>query len=605
MRRQVLVHARYAPTSTRASQRGRPTDARRPRLVARVAFRADGTALRHRRRPRARRHRAHGGPRVRAGPRGGGACSAATATGRRRSWSGATRAPRASGSRTRSSPASARRAATSSSPASSPPRRSRSSRPTSGASSGVVISASHNPPEYNGIKFFAANGIKLSDELEDEIEAALARRRARPRSPAVGPCRSGDARERYLEHLVDAAEAPLDGMTRRRRLRERRGVRAGAGAAAAAGRRRARDQRRARRHEHQRRLRRAAPRGRGGRGRAAGRRRRRRRTTATPTARCSPTPRARSSTATRCWRRARSRCSDAGRLAGNTVVTTVMANLGFHHAMREAGIEVVASKVGDRYVLEEMLRTGAVLGGEQSGHVIFREHATTGDGLLTAVRFLSLAAQRGSTVRELARVMRRYPQVLMNVEVRRPGGAGRGRRGLGGRARRPRRAGRRGPRAGARLGHRAARARDGRGRDRGPSRDADTRSDRRGSVRVARRRLSRRRASGRSAGTSLLGSASMCGIVGYVGPDEALPIIIEGSAGSSTAGTTRRASPSLDGELARGEARRQARRARGGARGRRATRPGTVGMGHTRWATHGAPTDRNAHPHLDCTAASP
>ena len=83
---------------------------------------------------------------------------------------------------------------------------------------------------------------------------------------------------------------------------------------------------------------------------------------------------------------------DAGRLAGDTVVTTVMANLGFHHAMREAGIEVVASKVGDRYVLEEMLRTGAVLGGEQSGHVIFREQATTGDGLLTAVRFLSLAA---------------------------------------------------------------------------------------------------------------------------------------------------------------------------------------------------------------------
>ena len=77
------------------------------------------------------------------------------------------------------------------------------------------------------------------------------------------------------------------------------------------------------------------------------------------------------------------------------MVTTVMANLGFHRAMRDAGIDVVATQVGDRYVLEEMLRSGAVLGGEQSGHVIFREQATTGDGLLTAVRFLSLAAVRG------------------------------------------------------------------------------------------------------------------------------------------------------------------------------------------------------------------
>jgi phosphoglucosamine mutase len=108
---------------------------------------------------------------------------------------------------------------------------------------------------------------------------------------------------------------------------------------------------------------------------------------------------------------------DRGELRGNTVVTTVMANLGFHHAMREAGIDIVSSKVGDRYVLEEMLRTGAVLGGEQSGHVIFRDRASTGDGLLTAARFLSLAASSGRSVRELASVMRRYPQRLINVDV--------------------------------------------------------------------------------------------------------------------------------------------------------------------------------------------
>jgi phosphoglucosamine mutase len=109
---------------------------------------------------------------------------------------------------------------------------------------------------------------------------------------------------------------------------------------------------------------------------------------------------------------------DAGRLAGNTVVTTVMANLGFRKAMDEAGIDVRTTKVGDRYVLEEMLRTGAVLGGEQSGHVIFSEHATTGDGVLTAIVFLSLAAKAGLTVADLAGRMQRYPQVLENVVVR-------------------------------------------------------------------------------------------------------------------------------------------------------------------------------------------
>jgi phosphoglucosamine mutase len=108
---------------------------------------------------------------------------------------------------------------------------------------------------------------------------------------------------------------------------------------------------------------------------------------------------------------------DRNALSANTVVTTVMANLGFHHAMREAGIDVVSSKVGDRYVLEDMMRTGSMLGGEQSGHVIFRDRASTGDGLLTAIRFLALAAGSGRTVREVASIMRRYPQRMINVDV--------------------------------------------------------------------------------------------------------------------------------------------------------------------------------------------
>jgi phosphoglucosamine mutase len=112
---------------------------------------------------------------------------------------------------------------------------------------------------------------------------------------------------------------------------------------------------------------------------------------------------------------------DAGVLAKDTVVVTVMANLGLRRALGEGGITVLETQVGDRYVLEEMRRAGAVLGGEQSGHVIFLDRATTGDGLLTAVRFLSLAAATGRTVADLSRLMRRYPQVLENVRVREAG----------------------------------------------------------------------------------------------------------------------------------------------------------------------------------------
>jgi phosphoglucosamine mutase len=106
-----------------------------------------------------------------------------------------------------------------------------------------------------------------------------------------------------------------------------------------------------------------------------------------------------------------------GQLAGDRVVTTVMANLGFKLAMQRAGIEVSETRVGDRYVLEEMERWGAVLGGEQSGHVIFREHATTGDGLLTAAVFLGLAREREVRVADVAACMEAFPQVLLNVAV--------------------------------------------------------------------------------------------------------------------------------------------------------------------------------------------
>lgn len=110
----------------------------------------------------------------------------------------------------------------------------------------------------------------------------------------------------------------------------------------------------------------------------------------------------------------------AGRLPKDTVVATVMSNLGFRHAMREAGIDVVETKVGDRYVLEAMRSQGVVLGGEQSGHVIFLDRGRTGDGLLTAVRLLEVVAGTGKTLSELsAEAMTRFPQVLENVAVSR------------------------------------------------------------------------------------------------------------------------------------------------------------------------------------------
>ena len=281
---------------------------------------------------------------------------------------------------------------------------------------GVVISASHNPPQDNGIKFFGPFGYKLSDELEDEIEAEMAGG-VSPEGGRIGevvPMPEGV--RHYLDHVSEAAEVRLDGM--------KVVVDCANGAASA-----------------------FAPevlRGLGaevyaifdqpdgtninvgcgalhpevvaGAVRAAG----------------ADAGIAHDGDADRAlFADAEGRIVDGdqvlaacavalkeeGRLPGSTVVGTVMANLGFRTAMREAGIDVVEAKVGDRYVLEEMLSRGAALGGEQSGHVIFAEHATTGDGILTAVKFLSIARRKGVSVAELAGVMRRFPQVLENVHV--------------------------------------------------------------------------------------------------------------------------------------------------------------------------------------------
>ncbi len=285
------------------------------------------------------------------------------------------------------------------------------------ANAGAMISASHNPPEYNGIKFFSRDGYKLPDALEDEIEALLDGEPERSGGVEVGRIAPvPDARERYVGHLVGAAEAPLSGLrlvvdcangsaatVAPEALRwlgaevhvigdqpDGLNINVGVGAmhpevvAAEVVRL----------------------------GADAG------------VAHDGDADRALFADA---WGnvvdgdQVLAACAlalrDAGRLAGNTVVTTVMANLGFHRCMHDAGIEVRTTKVGDRYVLEEMLRTGAVIGGEQSGHVIFTERATTGDGVLTAIVFLSLAAKAGISVADLAGRMHRFPQILENVRV--------------------------------------------------------------------------------------------------------------------------------------------------------------------------------------------
>ena len=108
---------------------------------------------------------------------------------------------------------------------------------------------------------------------------------------------------------------------------------------------------------------------------------------------------------------------ERGALTGDTVVATVMSNLGFHHAMRDAGIAVQTTAVGDRYVLEALRAGNLSLGGEQSGHLVFLDHATTGDGLLTGLALMARMAATGASLAELAGVVHKLPQILINVPV--------------------------------------------------------------------------------------------------------------------------------------------------------------------------------------------
>ena len=284
-----------------------------------------------------------------------------------------------------------------------------------GASLGVMLSASHNPMPDNGIKVFAEGGRKLPDALEDEIEARMGAGAERPTGAGVGRVRDiPDAGARYVEHLLAAHRHDLSGL--------RVVVDCANGAASAVS---------------PEALRRAgadvvaihaSPDG------------------LNINEGCGSTHLgdlaaavvehradagiAHDGDADRCLavdERGEPIDGDQimailavarkrrGELAGNGVVATVMSNLGFRIAMAAEGIEVVETAVGDRYVLERMLAGGYTLGGEQSGHIIDLERATTGDGILTALALLECRAESGRSMSDLAGVMTRLPQVLVNV----------------------------------------------------------------------------------------------------------------------------------------------------------------------------------------------
>ncbi|TKJ34542.1 phosphoglucosamine mutase [Blastococcus sp. CCUG 61487] len=291
---------------------------------------------------------------------------------------------------------------------------------STGADLGVMISASHNPMPDNGIKLFSRGGHKLPDAVEAAIEESMAAGPAadhRPTGAGIGRVRDlPAAADDYVAHLLDSVEHPLDGLTL---------VVDGAHGAAAE----------------------IAPevyRRAGATVHAIG---------------CAPDGwnindgigsthlepliaevRARGADLGLAHDGDADRClavtaegdvvdgdailaicalamHERGALTDATVVATVMSNLGFHHAMRDAGIAVHTTAVGDRYVLEALRARGLSLGGEQSGHLVFLDRATTGDGLLTGLALMSRMAATGAPLAELAAVVQKLPQVLVNVPV--------------------------------------------------------------------------------------------------------------------------------------------------------------------------------------------
>jgi phosphoglucosamine mutase len=283
---------------------------------------------------------------------------------------------------------------------------------------GVMISASHNPYQDNGLKVFDSSGFKLPDEQEHHLESEiLARREAAGTHEASELSVDGTLDEEYVDYLASTFRGSLDGMLLALdcahgaashlapELFERLGARVAAYGCSPDGRNINKDCGAL----HVGALREQVL--------AAG----------------AEAGAAFDGDADRCIMVSKSgkivdgdavmylagkSLKSESRLTGDMVVSTVMSNIGLERALTHEGIRMLRTPVGDKYVLEEMLRQNAALGGEQSGHVIFREYATTGDGLLTALRVLEIVRELGSSLDELTQDLVIYPQTLVNVRVK-------------------------------------------------------------------------------------------------------------------------------------------------------------------------------------------
>ncbi len=281
---------------------------------------------------------------------------------------------------------------------------------------GVMISASHNPYQDNGIKVFAATGYKLPDAEELEIEHEIFRDLRRHPVPAQ-PLNADDSlAPRYIDFLLSTLPMPLDGLHividcgngAASHLAPELFRRAGAQVSAIHNHPNGRNINLDCGALHVESLAASVAEHRADAGVAFD-------GDADRAIMVAPSGRIVNGDAellimAQAMRR-------EGRVEQDTVVATVMSNLGLEIALQREGLKMLRTPVGDKYVLEEMLRTGASLGGEQSGHVILREYATTGDGMLTALQVLGAARKQGSTIDQLIADLEIYPQKLVNVRV--------------------------------------------------------------------------------------------------------------------------------------------------------------------------------------------
>lgn len=285
---------------------------------------------------------------------------------------------------------------------------------------GVVISASHNPVEFNGIKFFDGNGYKLPDEMEDEIEECIKNNMAGikfPIGPGVGKIKyRTDAKEEYINHAIQSVNVNLSGMkivvdcaegasfyTSVEALKELGGdivaihtnpdgtnINANCGST------------------HMEELKARVVYEKASIGLAFD---------GDADRLLAVDEKGNVIDGDRIMAIVGNHMKSQGKLKKDTIVATVMSNLGFFLMGQEKGIKMEQTKVGDRYVLERMKEIGASLGGEQSGHIIFLDENTTGDGLLSALHLLQVCVDTGKKLSELAEIMEVLPQALVNAKV--------------------------------------------------------------------------------------------------------------------------------------------------------------------------------------------